>query len=113
MATKLKGKCWSCGKVWPEDELDEVHDFWGRVPAGDEMPLGQCPDPECGMLCHLVKEPQKIIVVMDGGLVQGIHGVPTGVEVEVRDFDIEGTHLEIHRTPDGEEYVRTIWTDDA
>ncbi len=65
------------------------------------------------MLCHLVKEPHKIVVVMDGGLVQGVHGVPTGVEIEVRDFDIEGTHLEIHRTPDGEEYVRTIWTDDA
>ena len=113
MAAKLEGKCWDCGRVWPEDELDEIHDFWGRVLAGDEMPLGQCPDPKCGMLCHVVEEPHKIIVVMDGGLIQDVQNVPSGVEVEVRDFDIEGTHLEIHRTPDGEEYVRTIWADES
>ena len=112
MATKLNGKCWNCDRVWPEHELDEVHDFWGRVPPGDEMPLGQCPDPECGMLCHLVKQPHKIIVVVEGGLVQDVRTIPMGVEVEVRDFDSDGAHLEIHRTPEGEGYLRTIWVNE-
>lgn len=109
MAMELKGKCWNCGKVWPEEELDEIHDFWGRVLAGDEMPLGQCPDPECGMLCYLAREPHRIIVNVGGGLVQDVSDIPRATMVEVRDFDVEGTHGEVHKTPEGREYIRTLW----
>ena len=43
--------CDNCGKTWPEDALDPVHDFWGRVDPGGVLPIGQCPDAECGALC--------------------------------------------------------------
>lgn len=106
---ELKGKCWNCGKVWAEDELDEIHDFWGRVSAGEEMPLGQCPDAECGMLCHLMKEPHKIVVSVRGGLVQNVSDIPDGMVVEVHDFDVEGAHGETCRTSEGLEYNLSSW----
>lgn len=49
-----RGRCANCGAVFAEADLDEIHDFWGRVSPGEEMPLGQCP--ACGCLCHVVKE---------------------------------------------------------
>jgi hypothetical protein len=36
----------------------------------------------------------KILVVVDGGVIQDILGIPKGFEVVVRDFDIEGLALE-------------------
>lgn len=45
-------RCNNCGTVWPEDELDQIHDFWGSVSPGDVMPIGQCPNPECRALCY-------------------------------------------------------------
>lgn len=109
MAAERKGKCCNCCKTWPEERLDEVHDFWGRVTAGDEVPLGQCPAPECRGLCYPIRNPHKVVVVVDGGLIQDVQHIPRGVVVEVRDFDVEGTHLETHKTREGEEYVRSLW----
>ena len=43
--------CNNCGNDWPEEELDQIHDYWGRVSPGDIMPIGQCPEAECGALC--------------------------------------------------------------
>ncbi len=34
--------------------------------------------------------PKKIHVIMDGGTIQDILNVPLGVEVIVRDFDVDG-----------------------
>ena len=113
MVPKLKGRCWKCGKVWPQEELSDIDDLWGRVLAGDEMPLGQCPDPQCGMLCYLVREPHRIIVTANGGLVRDVSGIPRATVVEVRDFEVERTHGEIHKTPEGREYVRTLWESKA
>lgn len=54
---------------------------------------------------------QKIVVIVDGGLVQDIHHIPEGVEVEVRDFDIEGVQLEeLMQTENGEKYINALYT---
>ena len=57
-------------------------------------------------------QPHRIIVVVEGGLIQDIVGIPSGVKIEVRDFDVEGTDPEYHElktTLDGEEYVSSVW----
>jgi hypothetical protein len=36
------------------------------------------------------RKDRKIVVVMDGGIIQDIDGIPAGMAVEVRDFDTEG-----------------------
>lgn len=33
---------------------------------------------------------KKIIIIVEGGVIQDIQGIPAGVEVEVIDFDAEG-----------------------
>jgi hypothetical protein len=60
MIPELMGRCAGCDKLWREEELGEIHDFWGRVLAGDIMPLGQCP--ECEMLCYIGRDEHKIAI---------------------------------------------------
>ena len=45
-------RCGNCGMVWTEEELDPVHDYWGRVQPGGVVPLGQCPCFDCKELCY-------------------------------------------------------------
>jgi hypothetical protein len=44
--------CKRCGHTWPAAALDQIHDYWSRVDPGSVVPLGQCPDPDCGALCY-------------------------------------------------------------
>lgn len=53
---------------------------------------------------------RKMIIVLEGGLIQDIRGIPDETEIEIRDFDIEGIEPELlSATGDGEEYVKTVW----
>ncbi len=49
-------ECANCGFRAPNDELDQIHDFWSRVNPGEIMPHGQCP--ECGAFCYPFEEPK-------------------------------------------------------
>lgn len=44
--------CENCGCTWPEDAMEQIHHYWERVEPGGVVPLGQCPDPDCGALCY-------------------------------------------------------------
>ena len=48
--TEPKSKCQNCGKVFKDEDLSEISDFWGRVSPGERMPSGECP--VCGSLCQ-------------------------------------------------------------
>jgi len=41
-----------------------------------------------------VRKPARIIIIVEGGVVRQVKGVPKGVIVEVHDYDIESAHLE-------------------
>jgi hypothetical protein len=41
-----------CGAEYLESELDDIRDYHERVAPGEICPAGQCPDDECGGLCH-------------------------------------------------------------
>ncbi len=45
-------RCDNCGNTWTEEELDPIHDYWGRVDPGGVVPLGQCPNVDCRALCY-------------------------------------------------------------
>lgn len=55
---------------------------------------------------------EKIIVTVQGGLVQDVSGIPKGVEVEVLDFDCEKTPEQDDRVHviDGENVFVSKWT---
>jgi hypothetical protein len=50
-----KHECQNCEMVWEADELNGIENIYERVEAGEPIPSGQCPD--CGALCHPVKNP--------------------------------------------------------
>lgn len=37
----------------------------------------------------------RIVITLDGGLVQAVENIPEGVEVELRDFDTDDTDREL------------------
>lgn len=52
-------ECQNCGQGWTLEELKTpIPDLEKRVEPGEPMPAGECPDPECGALCHK-KEGEK------------------------------------------------------
>jgi hypothetical protein len=111
-------KCDNCSKEWGElkDGLQNIPDLLNRIEPGGIVPSGVCPD--CGALCYPVKEPVKIVVTVDGGVVQSVDGIPAGVNVEVWDFDTDGVDMDdlpdtrtTERNYRGEQYIRSVWGD--
>ena len=48
-------QCQLCDKEWRENQvipLENVPDLLQRIDPGEVVPFGECPDPECGGLCH-------------------------------------------------------------
>jgi hypothetical protein len=56
--------------VWPEDMQEEIET---RVVSVEG-----------------VSAPKKIVIVMEGGVIQDIANIPAGIVIEVREFDSEG-----------------------
>jgi hypothetical protein len=51
-------------------------------------------------------EPKTILIVVEGGVIQDIEGIPPGVQVVVRDYDVDGSEENI--VEDGS-YVETVY----
>jgi hypothetical protein len=52
-------KCQGCDKVMTEKQvipLENVPDLLQRIAPGEVVPFGECPDPDCGALCHKIEE---------------------------------------------------------
>ena len=45
-------QCDNCDQYFDEDQLDPIRDLMQRVSPGELMPSGECPNPDCGALCH-------------------------------------------------------------
>ena len=55
-------------------------------------------------------EQPRIIVTVSGGVVQNVEGVPPGVVVEVRDYDVMGCDEEdLIKDENGELYEKGEW----
>jgi hypothetical protein len=55
------------------------------------------------------KMKHKMIITVEGGLIQDIQGIPYGLEVEVRDYDIDHTENEaLKEDEDGNKYIEII-----
>ena len=47
-------RCGNCGWHGKAAKTLPIQDLEERITPGEEVPVGECP--ECGCLCHLVKE---------------------------------------------------------
>lgn len=52
-------QCESCGKILHHTEMKDIEDLELRVSPGDIVPSGECPDEECGAVCH----PFKVAII--------------------------------------------------
>ena len=57
LATEGKHKCDDCGKVWTDDQLEDIDRLSERLDAGGTVPSGECPG--CGSLCYPVEDKAK------------------------------------------------------
>jgi hypothetical protein len=57
--------------------------------------------------------PQKqILITMDGGVIQDINDIPPGVQVVVRDYDIEDVDsAELTADENGDEYIESVYNE--
>jgi len=86
-------KCDNCGKRYVRaDQLrhvfPDIPDLLQRLDPGGTVPAGECP--ACGALVYAEEEPIRLLVLLDGGLVQDVLADKPGAEVAVLDQDTEG-----------------------
>jgi len=53
---------------------------------------------------------KHIIITVEGGLIQNIDGIPAGVVVEVRDYDLDEGDEDTKKDKDGHAYREGIWS---
>ena len=81
--------CDDCGWTGALEETQPIYDFWSRVEPGGIMPAGECP--RCGVLAYLLTRPNRVAVMVEGGLVQDVVADrPDELRVAVMDYDTEG-----------------------
>jgi hypothetical protein len=52
----------------------------------------------------------RIVVVVEGGVVQDVFGVPKGYGLEVHDYDVEGCNeSDLDTNDDGDKFFRGVW----
>ena len=60
-----------------------------------------------------MNDKRKILVTMEGGLIQEIDGIPADVVIVVRDYDVEGVEPDrLGKDGRGDLYVETVWEAD-
>jgi hypothetical protein len=56
---------------------------------------------------------KKIIIIVEGGIVQNVSGIPRGAAIEVHDYDTDGATPEeddrLRRDKDGDVYHLSSW----
>jgi len=85
--------CDNCGKRYEREEqlrhvFPDIPDLLDRLDPGGTVPAGECP--ACGALVYPEEQPVRILVLLDGGLVQDVLADRPGVEVAVLDQDLDG-----------------------
>lgn len=51
----------------------------------------------------------RVIISVEGGVIQEVD-CPSGVQVVVRDYDVDGTEPNLAEDDTGDEFVETIWS---
>jgi len=51
---------------------------------------------------------KTVTIAVEGGVVQGVD-CPAGVQVVVRDYDVDGSEPDLAEDETGDEYLESIW----
>lgn len=54
---------------------------------------------------------REILIIVEGGVVHEMYGIPEGMTVRIKDYDVDGcSESEVLRDRDGERYRQIVWT---
>jgi hypothetical protein len=86
-------KCDNCGKRYEREEqlkyvFPDIPGLAERLDPGGTVPSGECS--ACGALVYPKDRPIRLLILLEGGLVQDVLVDKPGVEVAVLDMDTEG-----------------------
>jgi hypothetical protein len=86
-------RCDNCDKRYMrESELrhrfPDIPDLLQRLDVGGTVPAGECP--ACGALVYPEAKPVRVLILLDGGLVQNVLTDQPDVEASVLNEDTEG-----------------------
>ena len=86
-------KCDNCDTRYErEDQLRHVFPnipgLLERLDPGGTVPAGECPG--CGALVYREDQPVRVLVLLNGGLVQAVLADKPGVEIAVLNQDLDG-----------------------
>lgn len=70
-------QCNNCGQHFGEEELRPIRHLTERVSPGEEMPSGECPNSDCGALCHPESIGLKDALTILFDRLDGTHEDPT------------------------------------
>jgi hypothetical protein len=53
----------------------------------------------------------EILIIVQGGSVQEVYGIPPEIVVRVKDYDVDGADdADLKQDRDGERYCEAVWT---
>jgi hypothetical protein len=61
----MKVRCQNCERIYDSDDitpLGDTPDLLERIEPGELVPAGECPDPECKALCHVVFDSSRTLI---------------------------------------------------
>ena len=73
--------CQNCDWEGTEEELGktltEIHHLWDRVAPGEITPYGECPNEDCGGMCHEREEPKQfgMAIALLGSVADGYRAI--------------------------------------
>jgi hypothetical protein len=54
-------------------------------------------------------KPHTIRITIEGGVIQNIDDIPPGVQVIVRDYDVDGSEDDLGQDDNGDKFVESTW----
>jgi len=89
--------CDNCGRRFEDDTklrhiFPDIPDLLTRLDPGGTVPAGECPD--CGALVYPEADPVRVLILLDGGLVQHVLADKPGADVVVLNMDLDGIEEE-------------------
>jgi hypothetical protein len=101
---KTHWRCPDCGRTLSTED-------WTYADLADRgIPIcGDC-DRDMELIQPAPEATQEILVIMEGALIQEIDGIPPGIVVRVKDYDVDGVDEDrLQQDEDGRRYIESVW----
>jgi hypothetical protein len=76
-----------------------------------EIPMPENDSKLIGNVARAIAD-NRIVIIVEGGVVQDVFGIPKGYGLEVHDYDVEGCDEgDLETNDDGDKFYRGVWAE--